>query len=313
LFGFLLGAALASVAWIVWGVVINTDGSWAWRVGAEAERSTARALRGLGGRWRFRFNMVFVGGGVAQKTWVTDIDCVATGPYGVLAVSTKWTSDAWDLNNPQDDWLVAAARQAARNATVKLSPQVRHCVCWGPQLARIERVVSRVVVEGTEVLVVYGPQRRDWLATFDAECLDDPEISAIDGAVGDFIDRYEDLNARTPAAQLGAKLAANRSAWATRAGIVVTVGAIAWMVAAALSRSALNVFTGFLRFGDGVVGALYILAPTAFLVGSAVFAFKANSWSDRAKVATNSRLVFIESLIGLGAWIMAFVLVWVAR
>jgi hypothetical protein len=102
-------------------------------------------------------------------------------------------------------------------------------------LARIERVVSRVVVEGTEVLVAYGPQSREWLPTFDAECLDDPEISAIDNAVGDFIDRYEVLNARTPAAKSGARPAAKRSAWATRGAIAVTVGAIAWMVAAALS------------------------------------------------------------------------------
>ena len=322
LFGFLFGVLLASLAWTMWGLVTSTDGSWAWRVGEQAERSTSQALGHLGGRWRFQYNMVFVGGGVEGKTWVTDIECVATGPYGVLAVSTKWTSDPWDLNNPQDEWLVAAAKQASRNAT-RLRRQVRHCVpdapvvplvvCWGPQLAPIERGVSQVPVEGAEVLVVYGPQSREWLATFDTECLGNNEISAINGLVGAFIDRYEDLNARTTNAKSGAKLAARRSVWATRAGVAVTICAIAWMVAAALSRPVLTAWSSFLRFGDGTIGTLYILVPTALLIGSAVFAVKANSWGQRARLKTNSNLVLIESLVGLGVWVMTLVLVSIAR
>ena len=213
LFGFLLGCYLSSVVWIVWELAIRTDRSWPWRVGTLAEGWTSEAVRHLGRRWRFRYNMVFYDGKIDQKRWVTDIDCVATGPHGVLAISTKWTSDAWDLNDPQDDWLVAAARQARKNAErlagpvhqrVENAPVVPLVVCWGPQLARIERGASRVTTEGAAVLVVYGPQSKEWLATFDAERLSDNEISAIDDVVGRWIADYEDRNARTRAARSGA-------------------------------------------------------------------------------------------------------------
>jgi hypothetical protein len=318
-FGFLLGCLLASAAWMVWELVISTDGSWSWRVGALAEGWTSEAVRHLGGRWRFRYNVVFVGGGVEKKRWTTDIDCVATGPHGVLAISTKWTSDDWDLNDPKDDFLIAVAKQASRNAS-RLRPQVRHCVshapvvplvvCWGPLLARIDRVVSRVPVEGTEVLVAYGPQSKEWLATLDAERLDDAEISAIDGVVGDFIDRYEGLNAKTSAARSQARLAAARTAWAVRAGIAVTIVAMAWITAASMSRPVLRTFVSFARLGDGVAGALFLLLPTVLLTGSAAFALKANSWSARAKIKTDSNLVLIESMIGLGVWLLLFLVLW---
>lgn len=318
LFGFVLGCGLTSAAWAIWEFATSTDGSWSWRVGAQAERWTAEEVRRLGRRWRFRYNMVFVGGGVGQKTWVTDIDCVATGPHGVLAVSTKWTGDAWNLDNPQDDWLIAAAKQASLNAT-KLRRQVSHAVpnapvvplvvCWGPLLAPIGRGVSRVTIEGAEVLVVYGPQAREWLATFDAERLSDTDVSAIDAIVGDFIDRYEDLNARTPIAKSQAQLAARRSAWATRAGAVATIGAITWLVAASVSPPVLRIFTSFTRLGEGLVGVLFILVPTALLTGSVAFALKSNSWSARARVATDNRRVLIGSIAGLGTWLITLVLV----
>jgi hypothetical protein len=85
------------------------------------------------------------------------------------------------------------------------------------------------------------------------------------------------------------------------------------MVAAALSRPVLTAWSSFLRFGDGTIGTLYILVPTALLIGSAVFAVKANSWGQRARLKTNSNLVLIESLVGLGVWVMTLVLVSIAR
>ncbi len=319
--GFFLGCGLASVAWVVWEAATSTDGSWTWRVGVLAERWTSEEVRRLGRRWRFRYNMVFYDGTIEQKRWVTDIDCVATGPHGVLAISTKWTSDPWDLNDPQDDWLLVAAKQASRNASkligpvhqpVPHAPVVPLVVCWGPRLERIERGVSRVTIDDTEVLVVYGPQSREWLATFDTQCLNDVEISAIDDVVGRWIDAYEDRNARTSAAKSRARVAARRTAWATRAGIVATIGAITWMVAASTSRSVLHVFTSFVRLGDGTGGALYILVPTVLLAGSAAFAFKATTWSARARLTTNSRLVLIESLVGLGTWLITLAVAWIA-
>lgn len=169
---FVIGAVLASVPWTVWSAVTQADGSWAWRTGAEAERWTAAALRHLGRDWHFHYNVVFYGGKIEHKSWVSDIDCVAIGPGGVFCVSTKWTSDRWDLDNPEDDWLVAAAAQAARNAgrlagparqavpEAELTPVV---VCWGPQLGPVKEVVSKVRAQGTEAWVVYGPQSKQWL------------------------------------------------------------------------------------------------------------------------------------------------------
>jgi hypothetical protein len=40
-----------------------------------------------------------------------------------------------------------------------------------------------------------------------------------------------------------------------------------------------------------------------------VFALKANSWSARARIKTNSNLVLIESVAGLGAWLITLVLI----
>jgi len=40
---------------------------------------------------------------------------------------------------------------------------------------------------------------------------------------------------------------------------------------------------------------------------------KANSWGQRARLKTNSNLVLIESLVGLGVWVMTLVLVSIAR
>ena len=232
--------------------------------------------------------------------------------------AAKWTSDPWDLNDPKDDWLIAAAKQALRNAT-KLSGPVRQAVphapvvplvvCWGPQLSPIDRVVSRVIVDGKEVLVVYGHQSREWLATLDTERLNAAEISAIDDVVCRWIDRYEDLNARTSAAKSQAKLAAARTAWAVRAGIAVTIVAMAWGIVASVNRPALEAFASFARFGDGIGGVSFLLVPTVLLTGSAVFALKANSWSARARIKTNSNLVLIESVAGLGAWLITLVLI----
>jgi hypothetical protein len=77
-----------------------------------------------------------------------------------------------------------------------------------------------------------------------------------------------------------------------------------------MSRPVLRTFVSFARLGDGVAGALFLLLPTVLLTGSAAFALKANSWSARAKIKTDSNLVLIESMIGLGVWLLLFLVLW---
>ncbi len=321
-FGFLLGGYVVSAVWVVWEASMRTDGSWAWRVGAMAEDWTSQVVeRHLGRRWRFRYNVVFHEGPVDRPLWWTDIDCVATGPYGVLAISTKWTADDWDLSDPKDYWLIAAARQASKNAK-KLEPQVRTIVpnspvvplvvCWGPQLSPITNVVSRVIVDGTAVLVVYGPQSKQWVATFDAERLSDDEVTSVDNRVGRFIDDYEKRKATTASAKSRAERVVRVSVWATQAAVAITIVAMAWIVAASLNRSVLHAFASFARFGDGIGGVLFLLVPTLLLVGSAVFALKANRWSTRARAITNSRFVLVEPMVGLGVWLILLVVLSIA-
>jgi hypothetical protein len=48
------------------------------------------------------------------------------------------------------------------------------------------------------------------------------------------------------------------------------------------------------------------------LVGSALFALKANRWSTRARATTNSRLVLVESMVGLGVWLILLVVLSIA-
>jgi len=166
-------------------------------------------------------------------------------------------------------------------------------VCWGPQLSPIANAVSRVIVDGTAVLVTYVPQSKEWVATFDAERLSDDEISAVDNRIGRFIDDYEKRKATTASAKSRAERVARASVWATQAAVATTIVAMAWIVAASLNRPVLHAFASFARFGDGIGGVLFLLVPTLLLVGGAVFALKANRWSTRARAITNSRFVLV--------------------
>lgn len=316
LFGFLLGSGLTSVGWALWTVTTQRDGSWSWRIGAQAERDTARVLRRLGERWRFQYNVVFYGGTMDAKKWVTDVDCVAVGPGGVLAVSTKWTSDRWDLTDPTDEWLTAAARGAARQAELLAGPLGRAVrrppmrplvVCWGPELEPIPGGVTRVTVpraQFPEVLVVHGAQANEWLPLLAGDALTDGQVVELDGAVAAWIDGYEDRHGRTNEAQ---GRAAGQLRWSLRltaASVAVAAAASAWFVAASVSRDVLRALGRFTGLGGGAVAFAYVVLPLALPLGSAVIARRTGERADRARLGHDRRLVLCS--VGAAAlWVVA--------
>jgi hypothetical protein len=318
---FVIGAVLASVPWTVWSAVTQADGSWAWRTGADAERWTAAALRHLGHDWHFHYDVVFYGGKIEDKSWVSDIDCVAIGPGGIFCVSTKWTSDPWDLDNPEDDWLVAAAAQAARNAgrltgpahqavpKAKLTPVV---VCWGPQLGPVKEVVSKVRAHGTEAWVVYGPQYRQWLETLRGTCLGKDQVAQLDQVVGGWVLGYEDRSGRTPAARSLAEAAARRARVASLAAAVVSALAVAWLTSAEVDRSLVRAFDSFVSFGHGAVGIVYVLLPIVLSATSAALAYRGRLATKRARMKSRCRAHLIVSLASFLAWPLALLAAWAA-
>lgn len=87
--GFQLGATAASCVWVIATLLRLGDGGQNLRIGAAAERFTAEELRKLGPGWQVVDAVEFDG---------FDVDHVAIGPGGVLAVESKWTASPWDVD-----------------------------------------------------------------------------------------------------------------------------------------------------------------------------------------------------------------------
>jgi hypothetical protein len=189
--GFLLGAGLVSVAWALWTLALSIDGSMSWRIGADAEQWTARELHRLGTAWHIEHNVPF-----PENGYLHDVDHVAIGPYGVLAVETKWTSSSVDLgakrlaNNVQE-----AVRQSEANAG-RLSGLLRRVidvdviplvVFWGRDVVPAPEPVRR---EG-KVRVVAGRQAALWLPRLEAERLDAETVAKLSARVHRWLTEQE--------------------------------------------------------------------------------------------------------------------------
>ncbi|MGH9307717.1 MAG: nuclease-related domain-containing protein [Acidimicrobiales bacterium] len=273
-FGFILGVVAASVPWAMWSAVTQTDGSWSWRVGAKAERLTAGALRRLGPRWRFHYDMVFYGGKIDAKAWITDVDSVAIGPAGVLAVSTKWTSDAVVLS-ADDEWVRLVAGRAARQAEL-LAPMLRQkvsdvricplVVVWGPNVRSSSVPVTTVTVPRSDfgrVSVVAGNRRDEWLARFASQRLSDEQIGVLDHVAGEWIDSHDERHARNADARVRAQRMVRWAEIGALASAATAVAASGWLIAADLSHPVLRALGRFIHYGGGAVGAAFLLGPVA--------------------------------------------------
>lgn len=113
---FFLGFLIAGFLGAVWYIAAEFSGGASGLLGASAERWTSKELRQLGPEWRCYHNVPFVDG-VRGSSWEVDVDHVAIGPYGVLAVESKYRSAPVDLANYRlTSWLRDVVRQAEDNA-----------------------------------------------------------------------------------------------------------------------------------------------------------------------------------------------------
>lgn len=202
--GFIMGIGVACVPWLFWTAITSVDGSWSWRVGADAERWTAEELARLGPAWQVEHHLVFTGTRRGER-WYSDIDHVAVGPPGVLAVSTKWTADEWDLDQPELHPRVrAAADQLQKNVrrlegflhqAVPVARIIPLLVCWGPG---VRPARDAGVVRVGEVRVVSGVQADHWRPLLSSERLNPDQIMELAEAVRRWIARHEDWRAKQP-------------------------------------------------------------------------------------------------------------------
>jgi hypothetical protein len=154
--------------------LISFDGSASYRVGAQAEEWTSAELRQLPAPWRVEDHIPF-----GNRF---DVDHVAVGPHGVLAVETVWTSGHWNAAAAKPDrFLVAKIDQTRRNARTIRSlmltpvgrpPVIPLLVCWGPHVAKIACGAIWI----NDVLVTVGAQADEWLPTFNDDTLNEATI-----------------------------------------------------------------------------------------------------------------------------------------
>jgi hypothetical protein len=268
--GFVMGVGVACVPWLLWTAITSVDGSWSWRVGADAERWTAEELARLGPGWQIEHHLVFTGTRRGER-WYSDIDHVAVGPPGVLAVSTKWTGDDWDLDQPEvHPRIRAAADQLEKNVrrlegflhqAVPAARIIPLLVCWGPGVhpARDGRVI-RV----GEVRVVSGVQADLWRPLLSAERLNPEQVTELAEAVRRWIAKHEDWRAGQPdeAGRTTAMVSHTRR-FAVAATVMSAVSS-GTLLLAAMNDSFDQQAGSVLRAAGGTPTTVMILSPVAF-------------------------------------------------
>ena len=164
-FGF--GATVASVPWALWTVGLTMGGGAYSTAGAVGEEQTGRVLESLGPAWVFFHNVPFVNGH-GLWTWITDVDHLAVGPWGVLVVETKFTSTDLDVSETSRREQAKAIDQARDNAgrvrgllqrDAPSVPITLLVVWWGPNVTRSGDVMN----QAGDVLVVRGGDSNEWL------------------------------------------------------------------------------------------------------------------------------------------------------
>lgn len=193
--GFVVGVFAASVPWFLWVVVTGADGSASWRVGADAEGWTDEQLRRIGPDWRLFNNVPFA---AEFGRGEIDVDHIAVGPYGVLVVETKWTTQPVVLDAKRSpEVLRQAVRQVEGNRGRVLAalgrdfadvPVIAVVVLWGRRVERGEQEIRRI----GDVRIVRGQDGREWRRLLQGVQRVDGDVQdAVAGRLGEVIRRYE--------------------------------------------------------------------------------------------------------------------------
>jgi hypothetical protein len=184
---FLAGGFAVGIPWGIW-TILEFDGSRQKRLGGLGEEWTSEVFRRSPG-WHVIDHVEFDG---------YDVDHVAAGPGGVLAVETKVTSIPWKvtatgLQGPYAD-PVAQARRNARKIRLLLKsygievPVVAALALWGRGAPKLDDGVR--VIDG--VAVLSGKQESEWREGLRHEHLDAALVNAIKESIEHYIDRHEE-------------------------------------------------------------------------------------------------------------------------
>lgn len=184
---FILGFGVASALAAVREMTVTMGGAVTWRLGQLGEERTAKVLRALERNgWHVISGVSFR----ADNGSYYDVDHVAVGPGGILALETKLVTGRCDTRKRS-----ASEAQALRNAEkirrfllsadLRL-PVIAGVVWWVP--GGRERPAYRVHSEN--VVSLNGDKADEWMAELaGAEHLDAPAVATAASALQDYVAR----------------------------------------------------------------------------------------------------------------------------
>jgi hypothetical protein len=162
-----LGALVTGTLMFLLGAIAVFQGGVTWMVGGSAEHSTGRLLDKLGVNWSTTHNLVFKVE-VPPDIMEFDIDHVSVGPYGVLVVDSKYSSEPVILDAPrlsrQIQRDIYQVRMNARRITFLLGDDAPYAnvipvlIYWGPRVA----IPTHPVIRKGEIRLVAGDDFKRW-------------------------------------------------------------------------------------------------------------------------------------------------------
>ncbi len=244
----------------------------------------------MGPLWRIEHDVPF-----PERNYVVNVDHVAVGPHGVLAVETKWTSHAIDLSARRLAPEVLKAIKQARDGAGRIEGLLRRTdvatkvipvvMYWGPNVTPPADPVRRQ--DG--VRLVAGGRGSEWRSRLSLDRLDEADIDGLASRVREWRVGHEDNGVRIAVA---ARLRhANRLG---RAGIGL---ALLMAVLVPLSRAS-DFIDAVLGLGGSVLAVSVTLVPVVTALAAAAYVWLARQ--------LDPEVPWIPGLIPLGAWVAGF-------
>jgi hypothetical protein len=292
---FVAGLGLGALPCLAWIAVTSADGSASWRVGAQAEQWTARELDALGPSWIIEHDIPF-----PERTYTANVDHVAVGPHGVLAVETKWTSHEVDLRARRLAPEVERAVRQAQASAGRISGLIRRVndqvavipvvVYWGPHVIPPPEPVRRH--DGVRVLA--GRQGAEWRCRLGDTRLAAADIDRIAARVRDWRIEQE---ARTVGIAIAARLRQAHRLGRLSVGLALLM--VALVPLSRVSGSAGDFVDTMFRIGGRPLALALLLAPLITGLGSATLVGLARQ--------NDPELRSVPGFVPLGVWIVGFV------